>query len=276
MRHAETCNGRRFVVDTCAQCLVFTVYCLFVPAPALTHRTALRDCSLQSPVARTVAHIVDSSYVGSPVILLLATADLAVTTANGVLQKLVAGGFVIKITSQATFDAANSAMESSTLRKRERDHQRNALLDSWVELRADDAPPPQSDEIDGVFFELIDAEADKDDAEADKDDDDDEEAANDDENGAAAVAQHVSFADLDTLESALLADPTASVCIVPVRNESRVDGTSSDDGLSTDELELSREDAAKLLKAIRERSQEEKKDSTPIAVMSQSVLVEKM
>ena len=114
-------------------------------------------CRLESPAARTVATIVDNSTVGSPVILLLviayffrpnptlshfvalllaysvqATTDLAVTAANGVLQTMLAGGYVIKVSSQATYSAAASLLSTETLAKREKEHERNALVNCLI------------------------------------------------------------------------------------------------------------------------------------------------
>ncbi len=189
--------------------------------------------SIRNPLARTVVSIVDRTAIGMPVVLLVATADLAITTANGVLQSLLAGGYVIKIVSTGVVDVCADA-----LREREEQRHRNSLLDSWVRLDA------SSDSLDlesfeGCEFAVLDAPA-----------------LSSTSSSSVLSAQQLepsASISLDTLEAvraSLLADPSASVCVVPVASSNSSGGDSGDAPL---ELALSKEDAARLLAVMAQQ-----------------------
>lgn len=195
--------------------------------------------SIRNPLARTVVSIVDRTAIGMPVVLLVATADLAITTANGVLQSLLAGGYVIKIVSTGVVDVCADA-----LREREEQRHRNSLLDSWVRLDA------SSDSLDlesfeGCEFAVLDAPA----APGSS-------TLSSTSSSSVLSAQQLepsASISLDTLEAvraSLLADPSASVCVVPVASSNSSGGDSGDAPL---ELALSKEDAARLLAVMAQQ-----------------------
>lgn len=211
--------------------------------------------SIRNPLARTVVSIVDRTAIGMPVVLLVATADLALTTANGVLQSLLAGGYVIKIVSSSVVDVCADAM-----REREEQRHRNSLLDSWVQLDAsNDALDLES--FDGCEFAVLDPATGA--------------AGNSSASSSSLAAgqQHASIS-LDTLEAvraSLLADPTASVCVVPVVNNN------SDTNDPPLELALSNEDAARLLAVMAQQRRSDDAAAaaaTPaLSMMSSSVIL---
>lgn len=200
---------------------------------------------IRNPLARTVVSIVDRTAVGMPVVLLVATADLALTAANGVVQSLLAGGYVIKIMSSGVADVCASA-----IREREEERERNALLDSWVRIDVSsdsldnaDAAAAESPALESFEgFELL--------PDADH-----------------TVHRRLSFDALESMRESLLADPNASVCIVPV---GAADAAASSG--SPVELELSRADAARLLAAMAEQRRSGT-ESPPVAAMTSSVLL---
>ena len=202
---------------------------------------------IESPVARTVAQCVDNSSVGTPVILLLATADLVVTAANGVLYSFVAGGYGLKITSANAYSAAQEMMGRQVLEQRESERRNNALTSSWVELEAGEDNLPTFE-----GFQVLSNEG---------------ESETTTELKLRSFPNVLSSDDLQTLENSLLSDPSASVCIVPVR----------DDDQPVDELIVTREDATRLLQAMNEDQndidQNDNKES--ISMMSSSVMIER-
>jgi hypothetical protein len=116
-------------------------------------------------------------------------------------SRLLAGGYVIKIMSSGVADVCASA-----IREREEERERNALLDSWVRIdvssdtdinndnnsrrrRRRRVPAPALESFEG--FELL--------PDADH-----------------TVHRRLSFDALESMRESLLADPNASVCIVPV------------------------------------------------------------
>jgi hypothetical protein len=206
--------------------------------------------SIRNPLTRTVVSIVDRTAVGMPVVLLVATADLALTTANGVIQSLLAGGYVLKIVSYGVVDVCADA-----LRKREEAHQQNSLLDSWVRLDAS-ADAELVDSFDGVGdFTVLSAPTLQEQAARDHDD-------------AATVSLELET--LEAVRASLLADPAASVCIVPV-SDAAGDATLP----QPPELALSREDAARVLELMVSKRRNALSDaalSMPLSMTSSSVL----
>lgn len=206
--------------------------------------------SIRNPVARTVVSIVDRTALGMPVVLLVATADLALTAANGVVQSMLAGGYVIKIMSTGVADVCASA-----IREREEERERNSLLDSWVRIDMDDnanstdaasgdddtGPSPLAIESFEGFELLPDSEH--------------------------TVHRRLSFDALESMRESLLADPNASVCIVPVSA-----ATSENAAAPPVELELSRADAARLLAAMAQQRRSGTESPT-VSAMTNSVLM---
>jgi hypothetical protein len=208
--------------------------------------------SIRNPLARTVVSIVDRTAVGMPVVLLVATADLALTTANGVIQSLLAGGYVLKIVSHGVVDVCADA-----LRKREEARQQNSLLDSWVRLDAS-VDAELVDSFDGVGdFTVLSAPTQQ------------EQAARADGTDDAATVS-LELETLEAVRASLLADPTASVCIVPVSDVAG-DATLP----QPPELALSREDGARVLELMVSKRRNALSDaalSMPLSMTSSSVL----
>lgn len=198
-------------------------------------------------MARTVVSIVDRTALGMPVVLLVATADLALTAANGVVQSMLAGGYVIKIMSTGVADVCASA-----IREREEERERNSLLDSWVRIDMDDnnsndaagnddaAGPLAIESFEG--FELM-------------------------PDSEHTVHRRLSFDALESMRESLLADPNASVCIVPVSA-----AASENAAAPPVELELSRADAARLLAAMAQQRRSGTESPT-VSAMTSSVLM---
>ena len=107
---------------------------------------------MDNPVAKTVVNVVDATALGTPVLFVLGAADLVVTSVTGALYTLVAGGYVLRISSKRAFSSASKTMmANSMLRKRELQRANDSLNSAW-ELVENDT----SDESRTTRVELVD------------------------------------------------------------------------------------------------------------------------
>mmetsp|Transcript_933 Transcript_933/g.1515 ORF Transcript_933/g.1515 Transcript_933/m.1515 type:complete len:299 (+) Transcript_933:55-951(+) len=209
--------------------------------------------SIQNPVARTIVGVVDSTALGAPIVLVVASVDLVVTGVTGVVKSFVAGGYVLKIQSKPAH-ALTSSILSPEIARRETLQHENSLDKSWELL-----DNIKDEEFEG--FELIPANStvnmninnnnNNDNVNNNDNEDDDDD---DDDFSDLRGRWLLSDDQVNLFASALENDPDASVLIVPVHamNENETldkkqqENTSSND----DEIELSTDDAIKVLKLM--------------------------